>query len=382
MMGGGSPSTVEKVMRNTGKMEEEKGAEVSMDKTKWMKLKKRSGREGCDLKVEVKGGEIGRTETYNFLGNWVNEQGNLDTQLTAMKKKVHTYVSECNVIASQHKVGKMEIEAKLLIYENVIKISLLYNMEAWSNIRQIDYNKMEVLQGCILKRLIGLPDSTPYWGLLFELQMWPVRMEILYKKLMLYHGIMNSEEERAARRIFEDQERCGMKNCWVSEVIEESGKIGMVVNEKRVKKMSKEKWKNESKTKIQREVERMERVRINDMTKLRFLQKTRGRQTYLTNTYNDDARTALRIRLNMLTFVKTNFGMKGSCPLCGQSDSTEHVILCEKMEHGDLGIDDLEQGTRMEAVVNLCNTTEETREMKLKGDVEEEIRAFLNENAT
>ena len=54
-----------------------------------------------------------------------------------------------------------------------------------------------------------------------------------------------------------------------------------------------------------------------------------------------------------MTFVKTNFGMKGSCPLCGQSDSTEHVILCEKMEHGDLGIDDLEQGTRMEAVVNL-----------------------------
>ena len=194
---------------------------------------------------------------------------------------------------------------------------------------------------------------------------------------MLYHGMMQSEEDRGARMIFEDQERFMMKKCWVSEVIEESEKIGMIVNEERAKKKSKEEWKKESKAKIQREVEKIERVRINEMTKLRFL-KTRARQTYLTNTYNDDARTALRLRLNMLTFVKTNFGMKGSCPLCGHNDSTEHVLLCGESECGELNINDLEQGTNMDALVCLFNATEERRSTKLQRDIEEEIRVFLD----
>ena len=113
------------------------------------------------------------------------------------------------------------------------------------------------------------------------------------------------------------------------------------------------------------------------MTKLRFL-KTRARQTYLTNIYNNDARTALRIRLNVLTFVKTNFGMKGSCPLCGQSDSTEHVITCKDTDSGDLSTTDLEKGERMDEMVLLFNNTEEKRKSRLERDVEEEIRVILS----
>ena len=254
MIGAGSALTVEKVMENSRKMENEKGAEISLEKSKWMILKKRRGEQGRDLKGVVNGGDIGRIDKYKALGNWIDEQGSLDIQLMEMEKKIPAYVQECTATSSQDKVGRMEIQAKMTIYEKVIKLSLLHNIEAWSNIRQVDFNKMEILQGRILKRIIGIPDSTPYWGLLYELDVWPVKMEVLYRKLMLYHGMMNSDPERTSRMIFEDQKKYEMKDCWIFEVLQESSEIGMVVNEKRANKMKKSERKKESKNRIQMEV--------------------------------------------------------------------------------------------------------------------------------
>ena len=79
-------------------------------------------------------------------------------------------------------------------------------------------------------------------------------MEVLYKKLMLYHEMMNSDPERTSRMIFEDQKKYEMKDCWIFEVLQESSEIGMVVNEKRANKMKKSERKKESKNRIQMEV--------------------------------------------------------------------------------------------------------------------------------
>ena len=47
-----------------------------------------------ELTVEIKQGVIPRTDEYKYLGNMVNEQGDIETQLEAMEKKIGGIVRE------------------------------------------------------------------------------------------------------------------------------------------------------------------------------------------------------------------------------------------------------------------------------------------------
>ena len=60
---------------------------------------------------------------------------------------------------------------------------------------------------------------------------------------MLYHNVINSDEERIAKKIFIEQERTEEEKCWYSEVKAIGNKIGMEVGENAAKKMKKLEWK-------------------------------------------------------------------------------------------------------------------------------------------
>ena len=236
---------------------------------------------------------------------------------------------------------------------------------------------MEVMQGKILKRILGLPTATPYWGLLFEMDIWPVKMEIIYRKLMLFHNLANSDNERTASTITIEQERLSMTNCWFSEVQREGNLIGMEVNSKRAKEKKKSEWKKECKKLIAREVTKKENEHIQKMEKLRFLGTERGRHTYMKETHNDETRRALRIRLNMEPYIKNNFGMKGSCSSCGLNDTTEHILTCDKTKNENVTVDDLKKGQNMKEIVNIFKRAEEMRSQEITDSVYAEIDAHL-----
>ena len=280
-------------------------------------------------------------------------------------------------MAAQVRIGEMEMEAKIIIYENVIKTSLLYNIEAWSNIRKCDYEKLEVLQGRILKGIFGLPNSTPYWGILFEFEILPVKQEIWYRKLMLYHGIINSDDDRIAKQIFIEQEATGQESCWFSELKDIGREIGMEVGGERAKMTMKSEWKKEAKSKIRKIADEIEEEKIKSMPKMRFLEK-RAIDTYLNEVHNEMARKAMKIRLNMTEYIKNNFGMRVNCLLCGEEDATEHVFACQGIQHhAPVTTDNLKGGTKMEEIVHLFEEMKGKREAKIREDTEREIAELV-----
>ena len=57
--------------------------------------------------------------------------------------------------------------------------------------------------------------------------------------------------------------------------------------------------------------------------KMRFLKSNKGIEKYLSSC---KAVEAMKIRLNMVTWIEDNVGAKGVCPLCAEEDTTEHVF--------------------------------------------------------
>ena len=87
---------------------------------------------------------------------------------------------------------------------------------------------------------------------------------------------------------------------------------------------------------------------------------------------NNIAREALKIRLNMVDWIGENTGIEQPCPLCEQElDTTEHVFACSG---GDTDINrpkvkDLEDGRRMEEIVELFRENEQKRREKLFNNI-------------
>jgi hypothetical protein len=242
--------------------------------------------------------------------------------------------------------------------------AIFYNLEVWINLRQQDHDKLEVIQGKVLKGLFGLPKATPYWGILHEFNILPVHLRLIYRKLMVYHTLMNSEEKRIARRIVVEQENSGLENCWFSDVKKEGESIGIGVERDKVLDVPKSAWKRIVKIKIKKSFEEKCREKIGNMTKLRFLDKCSASETFLKNNevVNDDAREAIKIRLNMVEAVTQNFGAGTECTLCGDNnDSTEHVFVCKSLGEHDLTLENLICGTRMLEIVKLFRKMEDMK---------------------
>ena len=96
--------------------EKDKLWEFSIDKSNWMCVQNRK-RKVEEIEVEVRQGKLKRAKIYKYLGNIVNEKGNMDDQLKYMEQKLNAVVREAKNICCQYNVGRYEMESKKLVYE-------------------------------------------------------------------------------------------------------------------------------------------------------------------------------------------------------------------------------------------------------------------------
>ena len=155
----------------------------------------------------MKQGKIEKTSAYKYVSNMVNDKGNMDDQLKYMEGKIGGIVRGGKQMCSSSRIGKSEMDGKKLIYEALAVPAIYYNIETWTNLRVSDVEKLITIQGKLIKGLFGLPKCTPYWGLLHELGILPIMSTLTYKKLMLYHNIINSDDERVTKQLVKEQEK-------------------------------------------------------------------------------------------------------------------------------------------------------------------------------
>ena len=96
-----------------------------------------------------------------------------------------------------------------------------------------------------MKGLYGLPipKTIPYWGLLYELDIVPILYVITYKRMMLYHNIVNSDDSREIKHLVKEQEISGYEECWFGNLRKEGLEMDIEIDEGKVKGKRKSKWK-------------------------------------------------------------------------------------------------------------------------------------------
>ena len=162
---------------------------------------------------KVKKGAIERVEEHKMLGSWIDETGSYGINTKKKKEKLPYMISTIKQRASPKTVGVYSIEARLKLAEIVIIPSILANAEGFPTYKDREIKELESVQLNILTSILELPRSTPYCALLMEVGWWTMKARLEYRKLMLYHNIMKSDERRVTKQLLKVQENEIRKTC-------------------------------------------------------------------------------------------------------------------------------------------------------------------------
>ena len=114
-----------------------------------------------------------------------------------------------------------------------------------------EIEELEKLQGHCLRSLLEIPSTTPYITILMETGIWPVEYQIQYKKLLLLHQIMNSDDNRLIKKVLQDQKKNEYNN-WYNFTKEIANKYKINIAETNLQQTSKNAWKEKMKRQYHR----------------------------------------------------------------------------------------------------------------------------------
>ena len=169
---------------------------------------------------------IEKTTEYKYLiGMWFTEDNNMFKHIQEVEHKIEHMVEEIKRAGHESVVGSKEAMVQSMFYEKIIVPTLTHNMELTTNMSSREYKELEKLQSKAIQMLYGMPRSTPYWGMLFELGLNPLEYEVHYNHIGLYHNLENSSDKRVAKQVIRQQEKYHMTNCFYSEILKSAEKI-------------------------------------------------------------------------------------------------------------------------------------------------------------
>ena len=286
-------------------------------------------------------------EAVKYLGDYISADMRYHHTIDSRKMIINGIIAELKAITSCA-TAHMEIKAAIQYHQLIIVPKLIHNSESWSNLNKSEIQELDRIYNQAIKRLIGIPYSTPTIGLFVELGIPSLEELIDKRKLMFLHRLVNQNEERLTSQVYKEQQLMPEMN-WASEIQDILKKYQ--INDENIQNMKKGAWKKEidkklKETQINTRKEWFKRSKkCNHM-----IDDVHEKKAYLEDLPTQQAKTILMERLNM-TKVKDNFHQeneKYNCSLCQseEKEDTFHLLKCPLQQNQDLEIIEILTQTR------------------------------------
>ena len=116
VMSAGTAEVARKCIRNLREMEKLKKFTFGLKKTNYMVIE--TGKEPKEsIEEDVKEGRVSECFEYEYLGFWVNQDGNCMLQIERKAKKIKGEIAAIKSLASYRNVGPTYLNVRLMLYE-------------------------------------------------------------------------------------------------------------------------------------------------------------------------------------------------------------------------------------------------------------------------
>ena len=284
-------------------------------------------------KLEIDGSPVALTNTVKVLGDLFNDKGNnkdlVNDRIQRGNACIVNSISLCNELS----LGKYMLTTLIVLYGAVFLPTVLFNSQAWSDLKQSELYRLQVVQLKFLKRSMKVPSSCPNAGTFLEFGIIPIEGEIHARQLSFLHHILTLEASDPVYRMYMELKSFEHEINWANDMKSTLQKYNLISDEQKIKGMSKDTWK----TLVKQQVESfwfnflVQQCGVMKKTKhLRFDRMIC--QEYLTTMSPQDAQIIFRARMGCIACkgnMSSSYRGKMECRLCGDAEETqEHVVNC------------------------------------------------------
>ena len=305
-----------------------------------------------DVVTDIETGKISQTEIFSgpekmdvkleqtYLGDVISSDGSHTKNVLARKNKGLGIINQITQILDSVFFGRFHFEVALVLRSSLLLSSLLLNSEAWVNLSDKDIRSLEQTDENLLGKILGCDSNTSNLFKYLELGIYPIRFEVMKRKIIFLQYILQQEKESMIFQVFKATCENPLKNDFVKtcEKYLDTLKINLTFDE--ISEMSKSKFKKIVKQKTTEAAFKYlieEKNKPGKQTKIAHLQyKSLEMQEYLLegNKNTELSKLIYKARGGTLD-IKINKKWKYEdelCVGCGKNPETvEEILSCKEL---------------------------------------------------
>ena len=144
---------------------------------------------------------INKCKSYKYLGEVIMRDGKNDENLKVRINKVKSAVRAIITCAKSNVMKRMEMNVILKLHETVTVPTMLYNSETWI-LNKTEKKELDKLEIYALKKMIGLPITTPNAGVMFSTGAMFASVRIEMKQIIYLHRIISKGDDQWLKQMF------------------------------------------------------------------------------------------------------------------------------------------------------------------------------------
>ncbi len=192
--------------------------EFGKEKSKVLKIGKKGEQ---NPKFKLGNMEMDLTETYEYLGETINNKGNIENHIKKIRGKAEAAYQTVRVIAGSKDFNYLDMETTWKLIEACVLPIIMYAAETWNNTKEQTKALNRILDN-IIKRTLQTPTSTPREALYMETGIIDIEHQAKKKQLMMKHRIKDT-----ASKLMEATISANIKGGWKARLKKLEGTISL-----------------------------------------------------------------------------------------------------------------------------------------------------------
>ena len=193
--------------------------------------------------------EIGRCQSYKYLGEKISRDGKNDENLKERSDKVRSIVREIMTCCKSDIMKRMAVKVMAQLHESQTISSLLYNSETWTLNGQ-EKKFIDKVELYAWKKMIGLPQTTPTAGIVYTTGSLFASIRVEIRHLVYLQKVLQRQDDhwtKVTLKILSD------KNLgWAKQINQVLEKWGLETDWKVIGRKNIGEWKTEVKRAAER----------------------------------------------------------------------------------------------------------------------------------
>ncbi len=300
--------------------------EFGKEKSKVLKIGKK-GAENPTFKLGDM--ELDLTEIYEYLGETINNKGNIENHIKKIKGKAEVAYQTIRIIAGSKDLNYLDMETTWKLIEACVFPIITYAAETWNNTKE-QTNALNRILDNVIKRTLKTPFSTPRETLYMETGIIDIEHQAKKKQVMMKHRIKDTSS-----KLMDTTINAEVKGGWKARLENLEKDINLTEEDYN-------KTKHSLKTQVNQKINRTFKEKLEkdakNKSKVQHLLNGQPKwepgkmKEYLYKTSREVASTIFQARSRMLK-VKSNYKNKYKnhlqCRACGLSEETQNHVMQE-----------------------------------------------------